>query len=73
MILQGIFPAYNGKLYCYRMLEMKQQGLISQRRYEMLVNNKWNYDLIIHEAGVPPIHTPVSTLASLPKHVRFIY
>lgn len=54
------------------MLEMKQQGLISQRRYEMLVNNKWNYDLIIHEAGVPPIHTPVSTLANLPKHVYIL-
>ena len=49
---------------------MKQQGLITQRRYEMLVNIKWNYDLIIHEAGVPPIHTPVSVLAQLPNHVK---
>ena len=21
------------------------------------MNNKWNHDIILHEAGVPPIHT----------------
>lgn len=54
-----------------RMFELKQQGLMSQRRYEMLANIKWNYSLIIHEAGVPPIHTPVSVLAKLPNNVLF--
>jgi hypothetical protein len=43
---------------------------MSQRRYEMLANIKWNYSLIIHEAGVPPIHTPVSVLAKLPQNVK---
>lgn len=71
-ILVTILPGISNILIsskCIRILEMKQQGLISQRRYEMLVNIKWNYDLIIHEAGVPPIHTPVSVLAQLPNHV----
>ncbi len=53
----------------YRIFELKQQNLMSQRRYEMLANIKWNYSLIIHEAGVPPIHTPVSVLAKLPSNV----
>ena len=27
-------------------------------------------DLILHEAGVPPIHTPIATLAALPDEVK---
>jgi hypothetical protein len=27
-------------------------------------------DLILHEAGVPPIHTPMATLAGLPDDVK---
>lgn len=27
-------------------------------------------DLILHEAGVPPIHTPISVLSSLPEEIK---
>ena len=51
------------------MIELRRQGLMTQRRYEMLANITWNYNLIIHEAGIPPIHTPLSVLANLPSDV----
>jgi hypothetical protein len=28
------------------------------------------YDLILHEAGIPPIHTPMSILGSLSEKVK---
>ena len=30
---------------------------MTKERYEELTTNKWNHDIILHEAGVPPIHT----------------
>ena len=30
---------------------------MTKERYDDLINNKWNHDIILHEAGVPPIHT----------------
>lgn len=30
----------------------------------------WDADLILHEAGVPPLHTPVPILAALPPDVK---
>ena len=31
---------------------------------------KWEHSLILHEAGVPPIHTPAKILALLPADVK---
>ena len=28
------------------------------------------YDCILHEAGIPPIHTPISALLKLPDEVK---
>ena len=54
----------------HRMIELRKQGLMTQKRYEMLAGVKLgNYSLILHEAGVPPIHTPISVLANLPSDV----
>lgn len=59
---------------CYhpeRLLELRDQGVLNQARYEFLTQRDWSkYDLILHEAGVPPIHTPIQVLASLPASVR---
>ena len=40
-----------------RLKELWNEGILSKERYEDLTNNKWNHDIILHEAGVPPIHT----------------
>lgn len=47
-----------------------EEGVISAERRDDLLNFPWHHDLVIHEAGVPPIHTPVATLAKLPDHVK---
>jgi uncharacterized protein (DUF2252 family) len=44
--------------------KMLDNGVLSQERYEDLISpEKWNNSLILHEAGVPPIHTPSKVLA----------
>lgn len=52
-----------------KMLEMQKHGFISQKRYENLANIKWIHTVILHEAGVPPIHTPISSLSQFPQEV----
>jgi phosphoribosyl 1,2-cyclic phosphodiesterase len=54
-----------------KMLEMVKGGLITQERYEKLIDGVWKHDLILHEAGVPPIHTPMTVLAALPSEVIY--
>lgn len=54
----------------YRMQEMVTAGVMSKQRCESLCNNKWNHNLILHEAGVPPIHTPMKILSELPEDVK---
>lgn len=45
-------------------------GVISAGRRDTLLGFPWHHSLIFHEAGVPPLHTPVAPLAALPKDVR---
>jgi hypothetical protein len=37
---------------------------------DFFVDYKWDHDLILHEAGVPPIHTPIQVLVDLPAEVK---
>ena len=50
--------------------EMHQQGVLSKGRRDSLLNVPWDSSLILHEAGIPPIHTPLCVLADLPAEVR---
>ena len=47
-----------------------EQGYVSEGRRDALINFPWHHDLILHEAGVPPIHTPLATLEALPADVK---
>jgi len=47
-----------------------ESGRISSARYDELRNFPWNSKVIYHEAGIPPLHTPVAYLDSLPGEVR---
>ena len=49
---------------------MNQSNIFSKNRYDFLSNPPWDFDIIYHEAGIPPLHTPVSSLASLPEEVQ---
>lgn len=45
-----------------------EKGIINEYRFNELtcLEKKFKHDIVIHEAGVPPIHTPISILADLP-------
>jgi CRP-like cAMP-binding protein/phosphoribosyl 1,2-cyclic phosphodiesterase len=58
---------------CYqpdRIDEMHRAGVLSAARRDALLDFPWHHSLVIHEAGVPPIHTPVAELARQPAHVK---
>lgn len=50
--------------------EIAEKNIFSQGRLEFLLNFPWDYNIIYHEAGIPPLHTPVSYLASLPEEIQ---
>ncbi len=54
------------------LFKLKEDKILTAKRYEQLVNVKFDHTLILHEAGVPPIHTPQKVLAGLSEDV-FIY
>lgn len=50
--------------------KLYQDGVISQGRKEDLLQFPWDSDLIYHESGIPPIHTPIEYLNSLPESIQ---
>ncbi len=55
-------PQYIEQLYA--------EGVLTKNRRDFLINFPWDRDVIFHEAGIPPIHTPLSYLCSLPEDIR---
>ena len=49
---------------------LREEGVLSPARARDLIDFPWHHDLVIHEAGVPPIHTPIETLRQLPEDVK---
>lgn len=45
-------------------------GVLTSRRRDSLLAFPWHHTLVMHEAGIPPIHTPIDQLASLAQEVR---
>lgn len=50
--------------------KINEAGVFTEGRYRFLRDFPWHYNVIYHEAGIPPLHTPVSYLASLPEEVQ---
>jgi len=50
--------------------QLHQEGLFSEERLQQLLQFRWDADIILHEAGIPPIHTPLSTLVDLPDEIK---
>ena len=53
-----------------------ESGVLSEERYAELSDFPWDSKVIFHEAGIPPLHTPVSYLDSLPEQIKkrtFVY
>ena len=53
-----------------RIHQMYEQGILSLGRRDALLHFPWSHDLILHEAGVPPIHTPLATLEALEDSIK---
>ena len=69
---QGKTIIYSGDT-CYipeRIEKIAEEGVISEGRKNDLLNFNWDADLILHEAGVPPIHTPPELLADMSEDVK---
>lgn len=49
---------------------LQAAGVLSKGRHDALLDFPWHHNLIFHEAGVPPLHTPASRLAALPDSVK---
>ena len=49
---------------------MRQSGVLSQERARDLLDFPWHHNLVFHEAGAGPVHTPVQSLAELPDQVK---
>jgi phosphoribosyl 1,2-cyclic phosphodiesterase len=51
--------------------KLHHQGVFSKERLESLIDINWSkYDIILHEAGVPPIHTSTAILREFPEHIK---
>ncbi|MDH5717357.1 MAG: cAMP/cGMP-dependent 3',5'-cyclic-AMP/GMP phosphodiesterase [Spirochaetia bacterium] len=50
--------------------EINKKGVFPKGRFEFLKEFPWHYDIIYHEAGIPPLHTPIKFLASLPEETK---
>lgn len=50
--------------------ELFNKGIIDKRRYEEFKNFPWDADIIFHESGIPPLHTPVKYLDSLSPEIK---
>ena len=50
--------------------KLYSKGVISEERLKELLDFPWHFDIIYHEAGIPPLHTPISYLNSLPVDIQ---
>ena len=53
-----------------RIDDMWEKGFLTDARRAELRSFDWDHDVILHEAGVPPIHTPMTTFFDLPDDVK---
>lgn len=50
--------------------KMFNEGVIGEGRRSSLESFEWDSSIVLHEAGVPPIHTPMQVLQNLPEDVK---
>ncbi len=50
--------------------EMYKKGVLTESRYKDLLNFPWHHKIIYHEAGIPPLHTRIEYLRSLPEDLQ---
>jgi CRP-like cAMP-binding protein len=53
-----------------RIRGMYNDGTISLARCQDLLAFPWHHTVVLHEAGIPPLHTPIDALAALPTESK---
>lgn len=54
-----------------RIEKMCADGIMRQGRSDFFTKNyPWHHSIVLHEAGVPPLHTPMAALIALPDAVK---
>jgi CRP-like cAMP-binding protein/glyoxylase-like metal-dependent hydrolase (beta-lactamase superfamily II) len=53
-----------------RVREMFDAGVLGRSRFRELYSFRGHHNLILHEAGIPPLHTPTTALAELSPEVK---
>lgn len=53
-----------------RIEKMRQDGVLGEMRARDLIGFPWHHTVILHEAGIPPLHTPAANLAKLADDVK---
>lgn len=76
----GFEAHHNGKSMIYSgdtlndpvaIRQMHKDGFLSQGRRDKLLNFPFDkHDVILHESGVPPVHTPLSTFEPLSPEIK---
>ena len=49
---------------------LHSDGVLNDWRKDQLLNFPWHRDIILHEAGIPPIHTPMTFLSTLNEDIK---
>lgn len=50
--------------------ELLKKGVINKQRYKQLANFPWESKVVYHEAGIPPLHTSIDWLVTLPPAIQ---
>lgn len=50
--------------------KLQEKGVLSAGRAADLLDYPWHHDVVIHEAGIPPLHTSPAVLGKLPPDVK---
>ena len=53
-----------------RFKELLDLGVLTETRYRDLLDFPWHHKIIYHEAGIPPLHTRIDYLRTLPEDVQ---
>jgi CRP-like cAMP-binding protein len=50
--------------------ELFKKGVINKQRYKQLTDFPWDSKVIYHEAGIPPLHTSIDWLVTMPAAIQ---
>ncbi len=53
-----------------KFLDMYKKGILTESRFRELMDFPWHHNIIYHEAGIPPLHTRVDFLKTLPEDIQ---